>query len=62
MPDTHAERPAPSEAAVEIASLVARSRKAQQQIENYTQEQVNDLIRAMVWSVARPGVAEITTA
>jgi sulfoacetaldehyde dehydrogenase len=58
MPDTHAERPAPSEAALEIQALVARSRKAQQQIENYTQEQVDDLIRAMVWSVARPDVAE----
>ena len=58
MPDTHAERPAPSEAALEIQALVARSRKAQQQIENYTQEQVDDLIRAMVWCVARPDVAE----
>ncbi len=42
----------------EIAALVARSRKAQAQIENYTQEQVDRLIRAMVWSVAKPGVAE----
>ena len=41
-----------------IASLVARSRAAQQAIEHYTQEQVDDLIRAMVWAVARPGVAE----
>ncbi|MEA3046091.1 MAG: sulfoacetaldehyde dehydrogenase, partial [Sphingomonadales bacterium] len=41
-----------------IAGLVARSRAAQRRIENYTQEQVDDLIRAMVWSVARPGVAE----
>ena len=31
---------------------------AQQQIEHYTQEQVDDLIRAMVWAVAKPGVAE----
>lgn len=37
----------------EIAELVARSRAAQAQIENYTQEQVDALIRAMVWSVAR---------
>lgn len=43
---------------VEIAALVARSRAAQKQIEHYTQEQVDELIRAMVWSVARPGVAE----
>ena len=45
--------------AVEIAALVARSRAAQAQIENYTQEQVNALIRAMVWAVAKPGVAEM---
>lgn len=42
----------------EIAALVARSRKAQAQIENYSQEQVDALIRAMVWAVAKPGVAE----
>src|SRR5687768_7571913 len=47
-----------AEAAAEIAELVRRSRAAQRQIENYTQEQVDDLIRAMVWSVARPDVAE----
>jgi sulfoacetaldehyde dehydrogenase len=45
-------------AAAEIAELVRRSRAAQAQIENYTQEQVDELIRAMVWSVARPDVAE----
>jgi sulfoacetaldehyde dehydrogenase len=44
--------------ASEIAALVARSRAAQSQIENYTQDQVNALIRAMVWAVAKPGVAE----
>jgi sulfoacetaldehyde dehydrogenase len=38
--------------------LIERSRAAQKQIENYTQEQVDELIRAMVWSVARPDVAE----
>jgi len=47
-----------AEAAVEIAELVRRSRAAQAQIEDYTQEQVDDLIRAMVWAVAKPGVAE----
>jgi len=41
-----------------IASLVERSRTAQKQIEHYTQEQVDSLIKAMVWAVARPGVAE----
>lgn len=39
--------------AAEIAELVARSRAAQAQIEHYTQEQVDALIRAMVWSVAQ---------
>ncbi len=42
----------------EIRGLVERSRAAQKEIEDYTQEQVDELIRAMVWSVARPGVAE----
>ncbi len=45
--------------ATEVAALVARSRAAQSQIENYTQEQVDALIRAMVWAVAKPGVAEM---
>jgi sulfoacetaldehyde dehydrogenase len=44
--------------AKEVAELIARSRKAQAQIENYTQEQVDRLIRGMVWAVAQPGVAE----
>ena len=47
-----------AEAAAEIAGLVERARKAQRRIEDYSQEQVDALIRAMVWSVARPGVAE----
>lgn len=42
----------------EIAGLLERSRAAQAVIENYTQEQVDELIRGMVWAVARPGVAE----
>ena len=45
--------------AIEVAGLVARSRAAQALIERYTQEQVDNLIRAMVWSVAKPGVAEM---
>jgi sulfoacetaldehyde dehydrogenase len=48
-----------SSEAEEIAELVARSRAAQEQIAHYTQAQVDGLIRAMVWSVARPGVAEM---
>ena len=52
---THEETISPEE---QIRGLIERSRAAQAQIENYTQEQVDELIRAMVWSVARPGVAE----
>ena len=47
-----------NEAAEYVQSLVARSRRAQAQIENYTQAQVDELITAMVWAVARPDVAE----
>lgn len=47
-----------NEAATEIQELIQRSRAAQQQIADYTQEQVDELITAMVWSVAQPGVAE----
>lgn len=50
-------KPASAEA-TEIAALVARSRAAQAQIADYTQAQVDELIRAMVWAVAKPGVAE----
>ena len=46
------------QAALDISKLIERSRKAQQQIEHYTQEQVDELITAMVWAVCRPGVAE----
>ena len=42
----------------EIKVLIERSREAQKQIENYTQDQVDELIKAMVWSVAKPGIAE----
>ncbi|MFA7604559.1 MAG: aldehyde dehydrogenase family protein [Novosphingobium sp.] len=44
--------------AKEVAQLIARSRAAQAQIENYTQEQVDRLIRGMVYAVARDDVAE----
>ncbi len=47
-----------AEAAAEIAGLVARSRKAQAEIEHATQARVDVLIRAMVWAVAKPGTAE----
>lgn len=48
-----------AQAAAEIAELIARSRAAQAQIENYTQEQVDELITAMVWAVAKEDVAEM---
>ncbi|MCB2049855.1 MAG: aldehyde dehydrogenase family protein [Novosphingobium sp.] len=49
----------PAEEAAEIAELIKRSRAAQAQIENYTQEQVDQLITAMVWAVAKEDVAEM---
>ena len=42
----------------QMQALIARSRKAQEQIADYTQEQVDELIRAMVYSVAREEVSE----
>ena len=42
----------------QMQALIARSRKAQQQIADYNQEQVDELIRAMVYSVAREEVSE----
>ncbi|MCB2076695.1 MAG: aldehyde dehydrogenase family protein [Novosphingobium sp.] len=43
----------------EVAQLIARSRAAQQQIENATQEQVDRWIRGMVWAVAKEETAEM---
>jgi sulfoacetaldehyde dehydrogenase len=43
----------------EIAGLVARSRIAQAQISDYTQAQVDDLITAMVWSIAQENTAKV---
>jgi len=43
----------------EVAELIARSRAAQAQIENATQEQVDLWIRGMVYAVAREDVAEM---
>ena len=39
--------------------LIARSRAAQEQIADYTQEQVDRLIRGMVWAVAKEDTAEM---
>ena len=49
---------ADTDAAREIAAMIKRARAAQAQIENYSQVQVDELIKAMVWSCCQPGVAE----
>ncbi len=49
---------ADTDAAQDIAKMMERARTAQAVLETYTQEQVDELIRAMVWSVAQPGIAE----
>ena len=38
------------EEVAEVLALIERARVAQAAIANYTQEQVDELIRAMVWS------------
>jgi len=50
---------AETSAADEVAELVARSRAAQAQIENASQEDVDRWIRGMVYCVAREDVAEM---
>lgn len=45
-------------AAQEVALMMERARAAQAQIANYTQEQVDELITAMVYSVAREDRSE----
>ena len=46
------------QAELEISRLIDRSRTAQQQIAEYTQQQVDELITAMVYAVARDDRAE----
>jgi len=48
-----------TESAREVAALVERSRAALAEIEHYTQEQVDDLITAMVYSVAKEDTAKM---
>jgi len=55
---TAAAAPPLSADAQEVAALVARSRAAQAQIADYSQQQVDDLITAMVWSIAQEDVAK----
>jgi sulfoacetaldehyde dehydrogenase len=42
----------------EVEAMMARARAAQEQIADYTQEQVDQLITAMVWAVAREDRSE----
>jgi len=46
------------EAREEITAMLERARAAQEQIAHYNQEQVNELITAMVWAVAREDRSE----
>ncbi len=41
-----------------VTALMERARKAQSSIENWTQERVDTLTKALVWSVVKPGVIE----
>lgn len=41
-----------------VAGLVKRARVAQEAIENYTQEQVDKLVRAVVWNIVKDGPAQ----
>ncbi|MEH6549622.1 MAG: aldehyde dehydrogenase family protein [Pseudomonadales bacterium] len=46
------------DAAADIGALMARARTAQAIVEEYSQQQVDELIKAMVWSVAKQDAAE----
>ena len=46
------------EEVAEVEALIKRAQAAQAAIANYTQDQVDQLLKAMVWSCAQPGVAE----
>ncbi|SNR98043.1 sulfoacetaldehyde dehydrogenase [Anaerovirgula multivorans] len=41
-----------------VAGLMERARKAQETIENYTQEQVDQLVEAVVWNIVKDGPAQ----
>lgn len=47
-----------SEEAKYVEGLMARAHKAQEQIQYYSQEQVDELISAIAWSVCKPGMPE----
>jgi sulfoacetaldehyde dehydrogenase len=41
-----------------VAGLIERARKAQESIEYYTQEQVDELVEAVVWNIVKDGPAQ----
>ncbi|MCT4621736.1 MAG: aldehyde dehydrogenase family protein [Marinisporobacter sp.] len=41
-----------------VSSLIERARKAQEAIEDYTQEQVDKLLTAVVWNIVKDGPAQ----
>jgi sulfoacetaldehyde dehydrogenase len=41
-----------------VAGLIKRARLAQEEIENYTQEQVDRLVAAVVWNIVKDGPAQ----
>lgn len=45
-------------AAEYVAQLVERARKAQEAIEDYTQEQVDKLVTAVIWNIVKDGPAQ----
>lgn len=45
-------------AAEYVAGLIERARKAQEAIDNYTQEQVDRLVEAVVWNIVKDGPAQ----
>ena len=46
------------EAVTYVAGLIERARKAQEAIEYYTQEQVDELVEAVVWNIVKDGPAQ----
>ncbi|SMP37737.1 aldehyde dehydrogenase family protein [Anoxynatronum buryatiense] len=46
------------EAVKYVAGLIERARKAQEAIEYYTQEQVDELVEALVWNIVKDGPAQ----
>ena len=46
------------EAVNSVTELVNRARKAQESIEHYTQEQVDELVDAVVWNIVKDGPAQ----